>query len=86
MKLSKHLKKGSGNPPHILNFHVAAKENNMTSEEAKQALKDGKKVRAVKWWSHEYVKMENLMVNDSGERVYGDIFEDLEDDDWEIVE
>jgi hypothetical protein len=56
----------------------------MTAEEAKQALKDGKKVRCVKWRG--YIESKVLIVDDCDDRVFGDVFEENENDEWEIVE
>jgi hypothetical protein len=54
----------------------------MTSDEAKQALKEGKRVRAVKWWSHEYIEKGEI-INNFGEAVDEVVFEDYKDDEWE---
>jgi len=62
----------------------------MTAEQAKQALREGKRVRAVKWWRYEYIyeKPSQIFFNHitSIDEIDEAIFEDYKDDEWEIVE
>ena len=57
----------------------------MTADEAKQALKEGKNVRCVKWFLPDsYISKEkyDCWVKSLG----ADVFEEFKDDKWEIVE
>jgi len=58
----------------------------MTSDEAKQALKEGKMVRKKSWDKHDYIREEPCYIDSRGVHVEY-IFEYQEqDDEWEIVE
>jgi hypothetical protein len=60
----------------------------MTAEEAKQALKEGKKVAYNQWKRCEYIKqaMRLVIVDEEGNIVTDNIFNTQKDHEWEIVE
>lgn len=60
----------------------------MTAEEAKQALKEGKKVACMEWKRFEYIKLETrlVIVDEEGSFYTNKIFESYKDKEWEIID
>ena len=56
----------------------------MTSDEAKQALKEGKTITWKAWNNDSYLKIETHIIF-NGHTIADDVFED-DDTEWEILE
>ena len=56
----------------------------MTSEQAKQALKKGKKVTSLSWNKNTFIELQ--IRDESGEQHGYDIFEDNKFEEWIVVE
>ena len=61
------------------------KENKMTSDEAKQALKEGKRIKHRSWYNPNYIKEETHIIF-NGLEIADDILDCYDGKGWEIVE